>query len=129
MLGIFMNGILLHYWFRLLDLQFGSSMKSKTGVFFKIIADQIAYAPTAIILFFSYSTFLESEELTNNFLNKTKNKLKSEFLTTYAADCVMWPIVNFVNFRFVAIPYRPTFVGSAQLFWQTYMSKTVRRKD
>lgn len=37
LLGIFMNGICLHYWYRFLDKFVGSSMKSKVGVFIKVI--------------------------------------------------------------------------------------------
>ena len=36
LLGIFMNGICLHYWYRILDRFIGSSMKSKIGVFMKV---------------------------------------------------------------------------------------------
>ena len=36
LLGIFMNGICLHYWYRFLDRFVGSSMKSKVGIFIKV---------------------------------------------------------------------------------------------
>ena len=35
---------------------------------------------------------------------------------------MVWPIVNFLNFRFIPLNVRPTFICSAQFLWQTYMS-------
>jgi hypothetical protein len=42
-------------------------------------------------------------------------------MSAYIADWSVWPAINVVNFRFVPLPFRPSFIGCAQLGWQTYM--------
>ena len=137
-LGVLMNGLFLHHWYRGLDKAFGSSMKKNTrGIIFKMVADQIIYSPIAIAIFFgwvsSYSIENEGTDLvpiTNKFnveninrvVVKFKEKMDNFFLSTWATDCCFWPLINLVNFRYVPLNYRPTYVGIAQIAWQTFMS-------
>ena len=41
MLGSVMNGMIITYWFQLLDKTFGRSMRSKKTIFLKILSDQV----------------------------------------------------------------------------------------
>jgi len=128
MLGIAMNGVSLHYWYRFLDKVGGTCKANKLGVAFKVIADQIIYAPFAIIAFFGFSSFKSSEnmpKLVDNF----NMKMNNNFLPVFAADCTLWPIVNIINFRYISLSYRPTFVAVAQVVWQTYLSSVVYGKN
>lgn len=120
-LGIFMNGIMLHYWYRSLDYVFGTSMNKYGGVILKVIMDQLVYAPFSIGVFFSVASIGKGGDM-ETIYERMKIKTKESFLDTWAADCMVWPLVNFLNFRFIPIQMRPTFVGFAQLMWQTYMS-------
>eukprot|EP01038_Epipyxis_sp_PR26KG_P011342 gene11342-15207_t len=123
-LGIFMNGVTLHFWYKSLDRVVGSKLNANAAVICKVIADQVIYAPFAIVAFFSYGC------ITNNNThgkaiavhNRIVDKLRNSFLTTYLADCTMWPMVNAITFKFIPLVYRPSFVGIAQIIWQTYMS-------
>jgi hypothetical protein len=126
-LGIFMNGLMLHYWYRSLDYLFGTSMKHYSGVILKVILDQIVYAPFSIGVFFSVASINKGGD-PEVICHRLKEKAQESFLDTWAADCMVWPLVNFFNFRFIPIYLRPTFVGFAQLMWQTYMS-TVGYRD
>jgi hypothetical protein len=126
-LGIFMNGLMLHYWYRSLDYLFGSSMKHYGGVLVKVAMDQIVYAPFSIGVFFSMASISKGGD-SAMICDRLKEKTQESFLDTWAADCLVWPLVNFLNFRFIPISLRPTFVGAAQLMWQTYMS-TVGYRD
>jgi protein Mpv17 len=120
-IGIFMNGIMLHYWYRSLDHLFGTSMKKYGGVILKVLMDQIVYAPFSIGIFFSMASVSQGGDV-QTIMKRLQEKTNESFLETWATDCMLWPIVNFLNFRFVPIHLRPTFVGFAQLMWQTYMS-------
>ena len=60
-LGIFMNGICMHYWFRLLEHMFGRSVNI-SSVLYKVAADQIVYAPSSIVIFFVHSQYLQQHE-------------------------------------------------------------------
>lgn len=118
---------MLHYWYRSLDLLFGHSMKKMSTVVFKVILDQLIYAPFSIGVFFSVASYSKGGNLDSMYLN-LKEKTEESFIDTWAADCMVWPLVNFVNFRFIPIYMRPTFVGFAQLMWQTYMSTVSYRE-
>jgi len=125
--GVFMNGFMLHFWYRSLDVVFGSAMKSVKMVVYKCMADQLVYAPFSIAIFFSYASINKGGSIREMFDTMTKKSSES-FFETWAADCMIWPWVNFLNFRFVPIYLRPTFIGMAQVMWQTYLS-TVGHKE
>jgi hypothetical protein len=135
-LGVMMNGIVLHHWYNVLDRLFGSSMVDKGGVMLKMIADQLVFAPFAISIFFAFASTINAEqiEIKRDTFNSNSNdaslrnytlfkeKMNNSFLKTYLTDCCMWPFVNCVNFRYIPKNYRPSFIGAAQLVWQTFMS-------
>mmetsp|Transcript_35043 Transcript_35043/g.60330 ORF Transcript_35043/g.60330 Transcript_35043/m.60330 type:complete len:224 (-) Transcript_35043:192-863(-) len=123
LLGIVMNGFFIHHWYHGLDKVVGSSMTSKVVVGMKVAADQLIYAPFSIASFFYFTSFRKTGDITE--ANKEfMPKMESLFVQTFAADCALWPLANFVNFRFVTLTYRPTFTAVVQLMWQTYMSAT-----
>lgn len=121
-LGFGMNGALLLRWYKFLDHFFGAN-SSKKAVVLKVIADQVVYAPVAIVAYFSFASLLQTERLHFHHCTKLlKDKVTSSFITTWIADSSAWPAVNFLNFRFVPIHYRPTVTGMASVAWQAYMS-------
>jgi hypothetical protein len=122
-LGIAMNGFFLHHWYHGLDRIVGSSMTSRVGVITKVIADQLIYAPFAIVSFFYFTSARKATSVADanqSFLRK----MDSNFMSTFLADCAVWPASNFVNFRYVNLAYRPSFTALVQLLWQTYLSTT-----
>lgn len=123
LLGVVMNGVFLYTWYTSLDRIIGSSRKSKLGVAAKVAADQFIYAPFAITTFFYFMSIRKHRDvaLANG---DFAEKMQSKFFTTYMADCMLWPCSNFVNFRFVPLPYRPSFTAIIQFIWQTYLSYT-----
>lgn len=143
-LGMFMNGLSLPLWYRALERGFGSSMQCKRVVFSKVVADQVVYAPYSIIMYFAYSAMLEGTHNTSLSPSSSSSKypthgvslsmdlpaigqgittrMEQKLVPTWIADCCFWPLVNFVNFRYIQLPFRPTAVGLAQVVWQTYLS-------
>ena len=119
-LGITLNGFALHLWFRTLDATFGAAMTLR-NVVFKCIADQLVYAPFSIIMFFSYASATKGGTVTE-IVERSKEKINTSIYSTWLADCSVWPMVNFLNFRYIPIHFRPTFVCCVQLAWQVYMS-------
>ena len=47
---------------------------------------------------------------------------KEHFVPTFFADCTVWPLANFVNFRVIPLVYRASFTAFVQLLWQSYLS-------
>lgn len=127
-LGVAMNGFFLHHWYHSLDRVLGSSMTCKIGVAGKVIADQFVFAPFAIAAFFGFnsarqaSSVEETEEL-------FASKMETSFVSTFLADCSLWPAANFVNFRYIPLAYRPSFTAAVQLVWQTYLSATFAQQQ
>ena len=54
--------------------------------------------------------------------NEFQDKMQRSFLPTLIADCCVWPIANMVNFRYIPLNYRPSFVGVVQIAWQSYVN-------
>lgn len=122
-LGFVMNGFFLHHWYHTLDRVVGTSMTSKVGVAIKVAADQFIYAPFAIASFFYFTSFRKSGNIVKA-NEEFGTKLEASFVSTFLADCVLWPSANFVNFRYITLAYRPSFTAIVQLMWQTYLSAT-----
>jgi protein Mpv17 len=133
LLGFVMNGVFLHSWFTYLDKVVGTCMKTKATVLYKVLADQVVYAPFAIIAYFSYATATKSSSVEPSVVTKQAtevspskmsfvDKLHNDFWPTFTADCTIWPLANVVNFRYVPLLYRATFTSVVSLLWQTYMS-------
>lgn len=136
MLGVFMNGIVLHHWYNTLDRVFGKSMSSTKGVILKMAVDQMIYAPFSIAVFFGFASSLTAMETISLDAGSVKQieilpgkvtelfiqKMETSFLPVILADCCVWPFVNYINFSYITKNYRPSFVGFAQLIWQTFVS-------
>ena len=136
-LGLFMNGLMLHHWYNALDRIFGRAMQSRKAVILKTVADQLLYAPFSIAIFFGFASAMALPQSTsfvqntsssqradrkNVFLQSFYKKMESGFVSVFLADCCLWPFINMVNFSCIPKNYRPSFIGIAQLVWQTYMS-------
>lgn len=55
-------------------------------------------------------------------------KMNDSLLSIWVADCFVWPFVNYINFSYIPKNYRPSFVGVALLFWQTFVSSLGHKK-
>jgi hypothetical protein len=124
-LGFFLNGFMLHLWYRALDKAFGNTKPGIPptwgNVAKKCIADQVVYAPFTCGAFLVWASVLHGGSAAD-IAEGAKQNLQHSFFQAWAADCTIWPVANLVGFRFVSTNYRPTFIGFVQLGWQTYMS-------
>lgn len=120
-LGFIMNGFFLTQWYRLLDRVVGVSMKCNKVVAIKVISDQFLFAPFCIMMFFGFTAAVQQnswKEMKENFIHR----MEHSFWPTYFADCTVWPLANYINFKIVPGPYRPTWTAVVQFVWQIYMS-------
>ena len=90
-------------------------------VLIKCALDQIVYAPAAIASFFAYSEIIDSG-FSHYSATVIGEKCKSDVFRTWLVDCSVWPLANYVCFRYIYLPYRPAFVCVIQLGWQIYLS-------
>lgn len=50
------------------------------------------------------------------------NHTKKVYGATYAADCVVWPPLQLINFTFIPVQYQVLYVNICNLFWNTFLS-------
>ena len=120
-LGIVLNGVALHMWYRILDRVFGADAKNWGGILKKCVADQAIYAPLSCGSFLCWAAVLQGGS-TEQMKRGAENNLRHSFAKTWLADCMVWPFANIVGFRFVPINYRPTYNSLVVIGWQSYMS-------
>jgi protein Mpv17 len=157
-LGVVLNGFVMVKWFAVLDRYVGASMTSPRVLLTKTVLDQIIYAPFSITTFFAYTTFIFQGNTNTNtnsnsnsnsnpvdevslvkspnlvsvkteWLTRFKAKMQDKFITTFEADCAVWPLINVLQFRCVPLHLRPTVNGISSLLWQAYLSHQAESRN
>ena len=118
--GVGLNGLFLTHYYRLLDQAVGKSQKRLSTIVTKIIIDQIINAPICNILFFGFSSFYSGGHFVER-IERFQHTLLTKLWSTWIADCSVWPFANVVNFKFIPVNFRPTWVGVCQIFWNAYL--------
>lgn len=119
--GIGLNGPFLTHYYRFLDKTFGSSTKNVKQIGKKLVAEQLVSAPICNFFFFGFTSFYNGGATFGDRLNRFKHTLSTKFISTWLVDCAVWPAANVVNFKYVPVHLRPSYVSFVQLFWNTYI--------
>ncbi|XP_045192771.2 mpv17-like protein 2 [Mercenaria mercenaria] len=111
----FLIGPFCHYWYIFLDWWLpGRSVRVVTK---KLLVDQLICSPIAITSFLSVTSYLEGKrgkELKNELLEKGK--------TLYAAEWIVWPPAQVINFCFLPTRYRVLFDNTVSFGFDWYFS-------
>ncbi|XP_037955599.1 mpv17-like protein 2 [Teleopsis dalmanni] len=83
----------------------------------KILIDQLFMSPACILIFFYGACFLE-----NKTLKETNDELVEKFPIVYLMDWMLWPGVQYINFRYLDTKYRVTFVNVCTALYNIFMS-------
>jgi len=116
LLGGLENGVLMLIWYSTLNFIVGAS-KATSTVLIKCFLDQVFFAAQQDGVFLALCAYQHKEGLQDAI-----REVKKTFLTTWLNDCSVWPLVNFLGFAAVPVKIQPTFMSSAQFFWQVYVS-------
>ena len=133
--GTFMSGPANHFWMNRLN-KFGQHLiKSKnytknTANLTMVCMDQLLYSPIYSIVFFTSAHFLNDKFKNINKDNKTIfsesiDHTKNIFPITYTSEFFFWPIIQFVNFKYININYRVLFMSKCNLLWSVFTSYMV----
>ncbi len=96
-------------------LQRNVRFKSTNGtILARVAMDQGLFAPTFIGIFLSSMAVLEG--------NSPQEKLQKNYFSALSANYMIWPAVQFVNFKFVPLQYRVLFVNVISIAWNCYLS-------
>uniref|UniRef100_A0A1B0GG97 Mpv17-like protein 2 n=1 Tax=Glossina morsitans morsitans TaxID=37546 RepID=A0A1B0GG97_GLOMM len=83
----------------------------------KILIDQIFMSPACLLIFFYSACFLERKTIA-----ETNAELKEKFLYIYLIDWLFWPGAQYVNFRYLDIKYRVTYVNVCTALYDVFIS-------
>ncbi len=134
--GTFMSGPCNHYWMLRLNkigknlIKNHSYTPNKSNIIM-VGLDQLIYSPIYSIVFFTFAHFL-NEKLNNihnknnkTILNESIEHTKNIFPITYSSEFFFWPIIQFVNFKYININYRVLFMSKCNLLWSIFTSYMV----
>jgi len=102
--------------YRWLDRVVGQSTTT-SRVILKTLVGQGTIFPAYLVVFFSLRTVLDGGGLA-----EIKDRMSQQYLSTYAAGCIVWPPANAFFFRFVPIQHRVLGANIVGLGWQAFMS-------
>ncbi|RIA87909.1 putative integral membrane protein, Mpv17/PMP22 family [Glomus cerebriforme] len=130
---------LIHKWFSFLDRKYPFNLDNKTHqsplikknglfnknnlmkqnqmIFKRVLLDQLFFAPFGICMFFGGISILEGR----NFKG-IKEKFDEAYIPALKMNYTIWPLVQFVNFRFLPLKYRVPFVSAVGVLWNSYLS-------
>jgi len=83
----------------------------------RVAADQLIMAPIGLTWFISSIGFMEGKSA-----NQVGHKFQDMFVPAILANWKVWPFAQFVNFRFMPLPYRVPFQSTCGVFWTVYLS-------
>ncbi|CAB4431147.1 hypothetical protein RhiirA5_393635 [Rhizophagus irregularis] len=92
-------------------------IKQNQMIFKRVLLDQFLFAPFGLCLFFGGISVLEGRNFEG-----IKEKFDETYISALKMNYTIWPIVQFVNFRFLPLKYRVPFVSSVGVLWNAYLS-------
>jgi protein Mpv17 len=91
------------------------NLKSTNGtIVARVACDQFLFAPCNMALFLSTMAYMEG--------NSPVQRLKDAYLPGYQKNLMVWPWVQFTNFKYVPAEMRVLVVNVISLGWNCYLS-------
>ncbi|KAF9785962.1 hypothetical protein BJ322DRAFT_1189868 [Thelephora terrestris] len=94
-----------------------NSRISISGLTKRVSSDQLLMAPTGLAMFLASMGIMEGCDAQH-----IRGKFKDLYGQAIIANWQVWPLVQFVNFRFMPLPYRVPFQSTCGVFWTLYLS-------
>lgn len=108
-------GIVCHYWYKFLDHHLpGKGFKI---VMKKVLADQFICSPIVITVFFVTLAILEKQSL-----EQVQKEVKNKAWKLYAAEWMIWPIAQIINFYYLPSKYRVLYDNTISLGYDVFTS-------
>ncbi|XP_036337159.1 mpv17-like protein 2 [Rhagoletis pomonella] len=83
----------------------------------KILIDQVIMSPACILIFFYSACYLEQRSV-----EETNTELCDKFPIIYLMDWTVWPVAQYVNFRYLDTKYRVMFVNVCTALYNIFLS-------
>ncbi|EGC31015.1 hypothetical protein DICPUDRAFT_83072 [Dictyostelium purpureum] len=112
---------LVHFWHIILDRLF-RNIKGQYQTWGKMIVDQLVFAPFINIAFYTVLALLDGKPKSILF------KLYFDLFPTLKASWKVWPIAQFINFKFVPSHLRVLFGNLIGFLWGMYLAVISSKK-
>lgn len=113
-IGLFMVGPTLHFWYRFLYARFpGTATKA---VFTRLALDQFVFAPTFCAAFFAALFTLSGHP------ESYPDHMKNNYVDALIVNWGLWIPAQFINFRFIPAVHAVLFSNCIALVWNSYLS-------
>ncbi|KZT74839.1 hypothetical protein DAEQUDRAFT_742290 [Daedalea quercina L-15889] len=90
----------------------------------RVAADQLFMAPIGLAIFIGSMGIMEGRDKTH-----IRQKYSDMFVPAIITNWQVWPLAQFINFRFMPLAYRVPFQSSCGVFWTLYLSILNSRED
>ncbi|KAH9880913.1 hypothetical protein IAQ61_001207, partial [Plenodomus lingam] len=101
-------------WYALLTRHINIPASPTRTLCARVAADQVVFAPLNMTLFLSSMAYLEGASV--------RQRLADAFLPGYQKNLMLWPWVQFANFKYVPMEFRVLVVNFVSLGWNCYLS-------
>jgi len=117
--GFIMSPVQFH-WFGFLSRSFPIAKGSGVVPVLKRVAcDQFMFAPVGLACFFTFMTVAEGGGK-----RAISKKFQEVYLPALKANFMVWPAVQFLNFRVMPLHFQIPFVSTVGIAWTAYLSLT-----
>ena len=124
--GAVVTGPLIAVWYPYLD-RICNQNKHVVGRFFggplwgipvaKVLCDEFLMDPPCLLLFFGYMNVCEGGSM-----ETYKQKIASEFLTSWLTGLAVWPVVLLGTFRYLPIYAHAPLINACCIVWDGFLS-------
>ncbi|XP_056634699.1 mpv17-like protein [Diorhabda sublineata] len=121
-LGAFIVGPSTSAWYKFLARTVNA--KDPYAPIKKMLIDQLIFAPGMLPI-----VMTAVEMYVNSFTwEHTKQQIRDKYFDILITNYQVWPLVQFVNFKFMPLRYQVLLAQTVGLFWNSYLSwKTVSK--
>jgi protein Mpv17 len=102
----------------------GSKKVSFSALGKRVACDQLVMAPIGLTVFLASMGIMEGRSP-----SQIKQKFSDLYKTAIITNWKVWPLAQFVNFRFMPLPYRIPFQSTCGVFWTLYLSLINSNED
>ncbi|KAF2172261.1 hypothetical protein M409DRAFT_49984 [Zasmidium cellare ATCC 36951] len=101
-------------WFGFLQRKVVIPGRPNLEIVARVVTDQTVFASTNLFCFLSSMAIMEGTD--------PSKKLKDSYFTALQKNWMVWPAVQFTNFKFVPLEHRVLLVNVVSLGWNCYLS-------
>ncbi|KAK9233910.1 hypothetical protein V1525DRAFT_391982 [Lipomyces kononenkoae] len=104
-------------WYRIVSARIVIPGRQSAEALARMVVDQTVWAPVGITSF-----YLSMGVLQLHSLEQIRQELRTKWRQTMFQNYLVWPAVQFLNFRMVPLGYRLIVVNIVSIFWNAYLS-------